>query len=148
MEDIVFSTGGDWDSTSLYNRGQEILAAQLCVDLTAGRDDFGEIARGGISAGGEITAFIRTQAEPDLQMPIFPGKLTLKFPKHVLEIENTYPQFLFEGTRVGFDHEDVSNQVTEIKVNIDAENNIVQAYLTLFKPHMLAADEVATYTLI
>lgn len=69
-------------------------------------------------------------------------------PTHKLSIVNTTPQFAFEFTQVIFDNEDVTNQVVEIEVNIDSVNNEVSGYIVLYRPHFIAADEVATYNLL
>jgi hypothetical protein len=148
MNSMIFQTGGDWDSTTLFNNGQEVMAAQLYVELHAGRDGWGDPDRGGIYAGGDISAFVRTQDEPDEEWGIFPGRLEMDFPGHSLVIENTHPGFEFECTRVLYNGEDVTAKVVDVVVNIDADNNVVQAYITVYRPHFLAADEIATYTII
>ena len=61
MNNMVFSTGGDWDTTTLQNNGVEVMAAQMFVELAAGRDDYGEPANGGVGLGGTITAIVRLQ---------------------------------------------------------------------------------------
>src|SRR5438105_1662995 len=82
MNNVVFQTGGDWDTTTLSNNGQEVLASQLFVEVKAGRDAYGEPDRGGVFNGGEITAIIRTQEQPDIQEGIFPGRIEMDFPGH------------------------------------------------------------------
>ena len=145
---MLFSTGGDWDSTTLQNNGAEVLAAQMRVELSAGRDGYGEPANGGVSLGGELTAIVRLQENPNNEIGIFPGRLEMNFPGHSLLIENTHPAFAFEFTRVHHNNVDVTNQITEVYVDIDAINNNVKAYITLYKHHFLAASEVATYNII
>lgn len=145
---MVFSTGGDWDSTTLYNNGQEVMASQLFVEMHAGRDDFGNPNRGGVQDGGEIDAIVRPQDNPQTQLGIFPGRLEMNFPGHTLVVENTHPAFAFEFTRIWYNGVDVTNNLVDLLVNIDADQNIVQAYITLYKPHWLSADEVATYNII
>ena len=148
MNDVVFNTGGDWDSTTLYNNGQEVLAVELFAEMTCGRDDFGEPMRGGTEIGGEMTAYIRSQDNPDQQLPIFPGRLVIRVPNHEVVVENTHPQFLFETTQVWLDQVDVSRNVTDFQIQIDAENNIVRSFISIFKPHFFGADEIATTTLL
>ena len=145
---MVFNTGGDWDSTTLQNNGVEVLAAQMLVQLTAGRDDYGEPTTGGIGAGGEITAVVRPQDNPGAEIGIFPGRLEMTFPGHSIVIENTHPAFAFEFTRVHHNGADVTHQIMDVYVDIDAINNNVKAYLTVYKHHFLAASEVATYNII
>lgn len=148
MNNMTFKTGGDWDSTVLFNNGEEVLAAQLFVDLHAGRDEFGEPCPGGIGTGGEMTAIVRPQNNPELEQGIFPGRLQMDFPGHTIVIENTHPGFAFEFTRVWYNGRDVSENVVDVHVDIDAINNNVSAYITLYKPHWIVSDEVATYTIL
>ncbi len=148
MNNMVFATGGDWDTTTLQNNGVEVLAAQMFVELAAGRNDYGEPANGGVGLGGTITATVRLQEDPNNAIGIFPGRLEMSFPGHTLVIENTHPAFAFEFTRVWHNGADVTNQIVDAYVDIDAINNNVKAYLTLYKHHFLAASEVATYNII
>jgi hypothetical protein len=148
MNNVVFQTAGDWDSTTLSNNGEEVLAAQLFVELHAGRDSYGDPDRGGVLDGGEITATIRTQADPQDPVGIFPGRLEMAFPGHTLQLENTHPTFAFEFTRVWYNGRDVTDKIVDLYVDINAVDNVVQAYVTLYKAHWLGSDEVATYTII
>ncbi len=148
MNDVVFKTGGDWDSTTLYNNGQEVPANLLFVEASCGRNEFGDPDAGGVSLGGEITAYITTQAAPDQQMPIFPGRLVIRVPNHEVVVENKHPQFVFEVTQVWLDQQDVTNNLLDIHLEVDAANNNVNGYITLFRSHFFSADEVATVTLL
>src|SRR5581483_10872980 len=148
MNNVVFSTGGDWDSTTLYNNGSEVLATQLFVELQAGVDEDGQPAAGGIALGGEMTAIVRPQENPQQEIGIFPGRLELNFPGHAIVIENTHPTFAFEFTRVWYNGREVTDKVMTVYVDVNAADNIVKAYITLFKPHWITADEVATYNIV
>ncbi len=148
MNNVVFSTGGDWDSTTLHNNGAEVMAAQLFVELHAGRDEFGEPRHGGVGFGGEMTAIIRPQDDPNREIGIFPGRISLQFPGHQLIIENQNPAFAFEFTRVWLDGRDVSDHVLDVYVDINAVDNVVRAYTVLYKAHWFASDEVATINLL
>ncbi len=148
MNNVVFETRGDWDSTNLSNNGMEVMAAQLFLEVHAGRDAYGDPSRGGVNDGGEITAIIRPQDNPDAEMGIFPGRLEMTFPGHTLVIENTHPAFQFEFTRISYNGRDVTNNVVDIYADINALDNVVTAYITLYKAHWLGADEVATYNII
>jgi len=148
MNNMVFSTRGDWDTTSLYNNGQEVMAAELLVQLQSGRDEFGNVDRGGIRDGGEITAIVRPQDNPQSEVGIFPGRLEMNFPGHQIIIENNQPGFAFEFTRVWYNGQDVTNNVIEVYVDINAVDNIVKAYATIYKPHWLGADEVASFNIL
>ncbi len=148
MNNYVFSTRGDWDSTTLYNNGGEVLAAQLYVEMHAGRDDFDQPDRGGVYNGGTITAIVRPQDNPNAEYGIFPGRLEMNFPGHSIVIENTHPGFAFEFTRLSYNGRDVTANIVDLMVNVNAVENIVQAYITLYKAHWLTADEVATYNIV
>lgn len=148
MNNVVFNTGGDWGSTTLDNNGVEVMAAQLFVEMHAGRNEFGEPDRGGVYTGGEITAIIRPQDNPDAEYGIFPGRLEMTFPGHTLILENTHPGFAFEFTHVLYNGRDITNNIVDLYVDINAVDNVVTAYVTLYKAHWLGADEVATYNII
>jgi len=148
MNNMVFQTGGDWDSTTLFNNGAEVLAAQLFVELHAGRDPYGNPDRGGVFDGGDITAIVRPQEDPQQEIGIFPGRLELVFPGHSLIVENTHPGFDFQFTRVSYNGRDVTGNVMDLYVDVNAADNVVTAYITLYKAHWLGADEVATYTIV
>lgn len=148
MNNYHFRTGGDWDSTTLENNGQEVLASQLMVELRAARGYDGQPERGGIAGGADITAFVRTQQNPDVQEGIFPGSLLMEFPGHSIQIENTHPQFAAEFTRVAYNHRDVTGNLVDVYVNVNAVENEVEAYITLYKAHWLGSDEVATYNIL
>lgn len=148
MNNVIFQTGGDWDSTSLSRNGQDWPAQKLQVSLQAGRDMDGEPMRGGIAAGGDISAEVYPQDSPTTAVGIFPGRLQIIFPGHDLIIENTHPGFAFEATQVIYNGNDVTDKIMEVVVDIDAEQDQVQAYVTIYKPHWLGADEVATISFI
>jgi hypothetical protein len=145
---MVFSTGGDWDSTTLHNNGREVSAAQLFVELISGRDDFGNPRGGGINNGGEITAIVRPQEDPNQEIGIFPGRLEMNFPGHSIVIENNHPGFAFEFTRVWHNGVDITNQVTDIYVDVNAVDNVVRAYVQIYRDRFFGRDEVITYNII
>ncbi len=148
MNNVEFRTGGDWDTTTLFNNGEEVLATQLFVELHCGRDQWGNPADGGVGNGGELTAIVRLQEDPNREVGIFPGRLEMIFPRHNLTMENTHPGFAFEFTRIWYNGHDVTDDVVDLMVNIDAVNNQVQAYITVYRSHWIAQDEVATYNII
>jgi len=148
MNNMIFRTGGDWDSTTLFNNGQEVLASQLFVEINAGRDEWGDPCAGGIECGGQATAVVRPQSNPNQEIGIFPGRLELVFPGHQIVIDNTHPMFAFEFTRVWHNGYDVTEQVVDFYCDINAIDNVVKAYITIYRPHWISADEVATYTIL
>src|SRR5262249_51811152 len=121
---------------------------QLFVELHAGRDSFGEPGGQGIFNGGEATAIVRPQADPEPPADIFPGRLELNFPEHCPILANPDPLLAFTPTRAWYNGQDVTRRIMDLYVDINAVDNVVQASITLFRPHWLTADEVATIELI
>lgn len=148
MNYFIFNTGGDWDSTSLYLNGEEFPANRLLIEAQTGRDYDGDPRRGGFRNGGDMTALVLPQQSGAGEWAIFPGKIDLEFPMHKVTIENQSPTFAIELTRVWLDNREVTEEVLDIGIDINAIDNQVSAFLTLFKPHLLGADEVATYNLL
>ena len=145
---FIFTTGGDWDSTTLYNNGDEYLADKLSIELKTARDDMGNPTRGGIANGGTMAAFVSPQNSNGQQEGIFPGKIELEFPLHKLTVVNDTPNFMIEATQILLDGADVTNQIIDLVIDIDAVNNDVQGYLLLYKHHVLGSDEIATLNLL
>ena len=148
MNYFIFSTGGDWDSTSLYLNGEDFPSQKLYLKFETGRDYDGDPRKGGLALGGEATAYALPQQAGAGEWAIFPGKIDLEFPTHRVTIENNSPTFAIELTKVRLDSQDVSDQLLDLEIDIDAVENRASAYLTLFKPKLFGADEIATYTLI
>jgi hypothetical protein len=148
MNDMVFHTGGDWDSTTLFNNGMEVAAAQLFVELRAGRDDFGNPMDGGIFEGADLSALVRPQQDPDDPFDILPGRLTLETPGHTIILENYHPLVELDQTRVWHNGEEVTERVVDLYVDVNALDDVVQAFLTVYKPRWIRRDEVITYTLL
>ena len=148
MNDMIFQTGGDWSNTTLFNNGAEVMAAQLFVEIRAGRDDWGNPVQGGIYDGTELTAIIRPQDDPDSPYDILPGRVTMQFPEHTITLENFHPMMDLDATHVWFNGEDVTNRIVDLYVDVNAVDDIVSVYITVYKPHWIAADEVITYTII
>lgn len=148
MNNVVFTTGGSWETTSLFNNEQEVMAVQLFVELHAGRDEWDDPSNGGISTGGEMTALVRPQDSPMEEWPVFPGRLEMNFPGHQIIVENMHPVFAFEYTRVWYNGRDVTNNVMDIFVDINAADNIVRAFITIYKDNWFTTDEVATFNIV
>ncbi len=148
MNDMVFHTQGDWDSTTLFNNGMEVAAAQLFVELRAGRDDFGNPMDGGIFEGADLSALVRPQEAPDDPFDVLPGRLTLEAPGHTIILENYHPHVELDQTRVWYNGEEVTERVVDLYVDINALDDVVQAFLTVYKPRWIRRDEVITYTLL
>ena len=148
MNYFIFSTGGDWDTTSLYLNGENFPSQRLFIQFETGRDLDGEPRRGGITNGGEATALVIPEQSGAGEWAIFPGKIDLEFPTHKVTLENQSPTFAIELTRVWLDDREIGDELLDLQIEIDAIQNRVSAYLTVFKPHLFGADEVATYTLL
>jgi hypothetical protein len=146
--EIIFRTGGDWDSTSLYNNGYEIAAAQLYIELRAGRDDFGDEVHGGIWEGADLTALIRPADDPLAPFDIFPGRISLEFPGYTVVMENLHPAVDMRHLQVWFNGEDITERVVDIVVDINALDDFVQAYASVYKSRFLLRDEVITHNIL
>jgi hypothetical protein len=148
MNDLVFRTGGDWDSTTLFNGGVEVPAAQLFVEIKAGRDEFGDPISGGIFEGADLTAIIRPQENPDSPFDILPGRISMDFPGYNLVVENSHPGVYLDQTRVALNGEDITARVVDLYVDVNAVDDVVSAWITVYKPHWIRRDELITYTIV
>ena len=148
MNDLTFRTTGDWDGTTLYNNGVEVAAAQLFVEIRAGRDEYGDPVSGGIFEGADLTALVRPQSNPDSPFDILPGRITMDFPGYVIAIENFHPGVEIDQTRVQLNGEDVTSRVVDLYVDVNAVDDVVSAWMTVYKPHWIRRDEVITYTIV
>ncbi|WP_395089082.1 hypothetical protein [Armatimonas sp.] len=146
--EIIFSTGGDWDTTSLMSNGYAIEAAQLYIELRAGRDDWGDEVQGGIWEGADLTAMIRPAEDPLAPFDIFPGRISLEFPGYTIVLENQHPMGDMRHLRVWLNGEDITDRVVDVVVDINAVDSFVQAYVTVYKSRFLLRDEVITHTII
>ncbi|GAB4455458.1 MAG: hypothetical protein OHK0029_11610 [Armatimonadaceae bacterium] len=148
MNDLVFRTNGTWDGTTLFNNGMEVMAAQLFVELRAGRDEWGEPVDGGIFEGAELTALVRPQDDPYDPWDIFPGRVTLSFPGYHIVIENYHPAVYLQNTRVFLNDENISERVIDVYVDVNALDDVVSAYITVYKNNWFRRDEVITHTIV
>lgn len=148
MNDLTFQTGGDWPSTTLYDNGTEVPAAQLFVDIQAGRDEWNNPVRGGILQGASLTAYVRPQDDPQSPIDVLPGRLSMQFPGHTLVLENFHPLVEPSATRVFYNNDDVTERVIDVYVDVNAADDVVKAFVTLYKPHWFGADEAVTHTII
>jgi hypothetical protein len=148
MTDMIFRTGGDWDSTTLFDSGREVAAAQLFVELLAGRDEFGDPTHGGIHEGADLTALVRPAEDPENPFDILPGRLRMEFPGYVVIIENYHPAVYLEATRIFLNGEDITDRVVDVYIDINAHDNVVQAYVTVYKSRFWVRDEVITHSIL
>lgn len=142
LNNVVFATQGDWDSTTLTNNGEEVLANRLFVQFQQ------QIDRRGARGEGAFTAIINTQDDPDVDNGIFPGTLTIAIPQNGVVIENTDPHFAFEATTVRFQDIDVTASLSEFYLEIDGPQNIVQCYITLWQGPLSGDKPFETLTLL
>jgi len=140
MNSLVFATEGSWDSTTLMNNDEEVLASRLFVSLRRARGWIGN------DRGGEITAYVCTQDEPDDEQGIFPGSIEVRVPRHNILIINRDPHFAFENTQVYYQEIEVTMSVAEFYLEIDADQNIVQCYISLFQGHGIGSGNAETFT--
>ena len=148
MNDMVFRTGGDWDSTTLFNNGFEVAAAQLFVELRAGRDEWDEPTRGGIYEGCDLSALVRPQDTPEDPFDILPGRLTLLFPNGEVILENPHPGVSLDQTQVYLNNENITDRIVDLYVDINAVDDVVSAWLTTVKSRFFRRDEIITHTFL
>lgn len=148
MNELIFRTGGSWDMTTLFNRGMEVNAAQLFIDLRAGRDEWGDPIRGGVFEGADLTALVRPAEDPYSPWDVLPGRLTMEFPGYQLILENFHPGVYLDNTRVYMNGENITDRVIDLYVDINAVDDVVSAYVTVYKSHFFRRDEVITHTII
>lgn len=148
LSDLVFRTGGNWDSTTLFNNGIEVAAAQLFIQLEAGRDEFGEPIHGGIFEGADLTAFVRPAEDIENPWDILPGRVSLDFPGTTIILENLHPAVYLDHTRIYLNGENITERVVDLYVDINAVDDVVSAYVTVYKNHWFRRDEVITHTIV
>ncbi|MFX8727433.1 hypothetical protein ABTM60_19085, partial [Acinetobacter baumannii] len=78
----------------------------------------------------------------------FPGSLQIEVPRHKLNIVNRDPHFAFENTQVYYQEIEVTMQMAELYLEIDADQNIVQCYISLFQGHGIGSGNAETFTLL
>lgn len=148
MNDVVFRTDGTWDGTTLHNNGYEVPAAQLYLELRAGRDEWDEPVDGGIEVGADLTALVRPAEDPHAPFDLLPGRVTLAFPGGSVVLENLHPGVDPRHTRVFFNGDDVTDRVVDLVVDINAVDNVTDAWLSLYRNRWFRRDEVVTHALI
>jgi hypothetical protein len=148
LNEITFRTGGDWDSTTLFNNGVEVPAAQLFVELRAGRDDWGNPTDGGIFEGADLTAIIRPAEDPMNPFDILPGRLTMDFPGYQIVLENFHPGVYLEQTHIFMNGDNITDRVVDLYVDINAADDVVAAWVSVYRNRFLFRDEVVTHTII
>ena len=142
LNNVVFTTKGDWDSTTLTNNDAEVLAERLFVHYQQ------QIDRKGNRGEGDFTAYVNTQDAPTEDVGVFPGTLTLDVPNHRIVISNADPHFAFEETRIEYQDIDVTGSVSELHLEIDATKNIVQGYITLWQGPIATSEPYETFTIL
>ena len=142
MNSLVFSTEGTWDTTTLLNNAEEVFATRLFFSLRRKRGWIGN------DQGGELTAYVVTQDEPDEEVGIFPGSLEIQVPRHNILVTNRDPHFAFESTQIYYQEIDVTVSVAELYLEIDSDENIVQCYMSLFQGHGIGSGNAETFTIL
>ncbi len=142
MNSLVFATEGTWDTTTLFNNGEEVLATRLFVSLRRKRGWVGN------DQGGELTATLTLQDDPDEELGIFPGSLEIQVPRNNILIVNRDPHFAFESTQIYYQEIEVTMSVAELYLEIDADENITQCYVSLFQGHGIGSGAAETFTLL
>lgn len=148
MNDILFRTDGTWDGTTLHNNGYEVAAAQLFIELKAGRDEWGDPIAGGIHEGADLVALVRPADDPLDPFDLLPGRITLEFPDDRIILENVHPGVHLEHTRVWYNGDDVTDRVVDLYVDINAVDNVTSVWITVYKSRWFRRDEVITHTIV
>lgn len=148
MTDLVFRTQGDWDSTTLFEGGVEVLADRMLIELRSGRDGNGDPINGGLRNGGEFTAYVAPSESPDQPWDIFPGRISMEFPDYQVILENTHPEGDLNYLKVWMNGEEIGNRVIDLVVDIDAPGDSASAFVTVFKNHLFVRDEIITHTIL
>ena len=108
--------------------------------MRAGRDEWDNPIRGGIYDGTDLTAIsppsVRT---PDQAWDILPGKLHLDFSRPrqsswKIIIRWWTPMRPASGTTV----KTITDRVVDVYVDVNAMDDIVKAYVTVYKPHWIS----------
>ena len=130
------------------SNGYAVEAAQLYIELRAGRDDWGDEVHGGIWEGADLTALIRPAEDPEFPFDIFPGRISMEFPGYTIVMENLHPEGDIRHLRVWLNGEDITDRVVDIVVDINAVDNVVQAFASVYKSRFLLRDEVITHNIL
>jgi hypothetical protein len=125
-----------------------VAAAQLFIELRAGRDDWGNPISGGVFEGAELTALVRPAEDPYAPWDVFPGRITMEFPGYQLVMENFHPAVYLDNTQIYMNGENITGRVVDFYVDINAVDDIVSAYVTVYKSHFFRRDEVITHTIV
>lgn len=142
MNSLVFSTEGSWDTTTLMNNAEEVFASRLFIELRRKRGWMGG------DQGGDLEAYVCLQDDPDNQIGIFPGSIEIQVPRHNVLFVNRDPHFAFESTQIYYQEIEVTMSVAEFYLEIDADQNIVQCYMSLFQGHGIGSGNAETFTLL
>ncbi len=137
----VFSTQGSWDTTTLFNNGEEIFASRLFLQFRQARNWLGS------DKGGEMEAIIRSDDSGE-EVGIFPGSIEIQVPNHSVLIQNRDPHFAFEETKIWYQEIEVTPTVAEFSIEVDSDQNVVQAYISLFQGKGLGSTESETFTIL
>ena len=129
---LLLSTYGDWERTQLLNNGtEEVNASRLFLQLTI--DD-----RGGVRAGGGLTAYVTPLDGSGAEFGIVPGRFEAdihspNYGDNNIVVENLHPTADFDSTRVWFNGVEATEQIYDLYVEIDYPQNIATVYLKLLK---------------
>lgn len=140
--EMAFATQGDWDSTTLTHNGNELPADKLFVHFQQ------QIDKRGNRGAGDLTAYVNTREEPDVDAGIFPGVLSIDVPNHKIVIRNVDPHFAFGETSIEYQDIVVTESVSEFHLEIDSVANVVQGYITLWQGPIATDQPYETFTIL
>ena len=59
--------------------------------------------------------------------------LTIDVPRHKIEMVNRDPRFEFESMRIAYQGIDMTPNIAEIFLEIDADKNVVQGWISIYQ---------------
>lgn len=129
MNNWKFHFGRTWDDTSLHDLScNPPMLIEYVHHIYVRLKTYDEA--GGLDGGFDIDSFNRDQMNLALQAPLFPG--IIEFDSAIgtpaLRLENPDPQGNPEYLRVFLEGIDISDNIREIYINVDADANIVDGW--------------------
>ncbi len=110
-------------------------------------DETDQPVAGGISLGGEIQAWLRPQDCLDDEIPIFPGSIRFTTPLGELVLENKSPDLDFADTLVFWNGVEITNNILDVRIDVNAVDNIVESEIKIYEPRILVEDEIHSVSL-
>lgn len=147
--EYTFSTGGSWDTTNLTHMGQPMDARAIYLEINSNM--YLESRGSGPQEGFEIREARLVIPKPGMQdrieelaatdsdqafnlcfdQDIFPGEISFVMPNTSLKVVFNCPHRDTQNLQVFYEDIDVTNDVCEIRANIDSIKNLAELWITL-----------------